>query len=153
VLDSNPCIFEHSSEAGLPDGIFTFQSKTYNLGILWGTLEWNVGIRYCHLEYFTAIWYMSLWAIWYIFGHFGLFHLFGKLYQDKSGNPAQERKPVHPIIRCKMQASQNDTLNARGRVTRDVFEKVAQNVAQAFEKNKHKTGKLGKRHPNFEPVL
>jgi hypothetical protein len=46
----------------------------------------NVGVFYCQLEYFTAIWYI-LWSFgndlisWY------LFHCFGILCQEKSGNP------------------------------------------------------------------
>jgi hypothetical protein len=46
----------------------------------------NVGLFYGHLEYITAIRYI-LWpfgelvVIWYIF------HCFGILYQEKSGNP------------------------------------------------------------------
>jgi hypothetical protein len=48
----------------------------------------NAGICYGHLEHFTVIWY-SLWpfgnvvVIWYIF------HRFGILCQEKSGNPAR----------------------------------------------------------------
>jgi hypothetical protein len=46
----------------------------------------NVGVFYCHLEYFTAIWYFSwpfgnLVVNWYIFPRFGI------LCQEKSGNP------------------------------------------------------------------
>jgi hypothetical protein len=46
----------------------------------------KVGIVYGHLEYITAIWHMlwsfgNLVAIWYIF------HRFGLLWQEKSGNP------------------------------------------------------------------
>jgi hypothetical protein len=46
----------------------------------------NAGPFYGHLEYFTVIWYI-LWpfgnvvAIWHIFPRFG------KLCQEKSGNP------------------------------------------------------------------
>jgi hypothetical protein len=46
----------------------------------------NVGTAYGHFEHFTANWY-ALWAfgnvliIWYIF------HRFGILCQEKSGNP------------------------------------------------------------------
>jgi hypothetical protein len=45
----------------------------------------NVGIFYCHLEYFTAIWYIlkpfgNVVVMWYIF------HCFGTSCQEKSGN-------------------------------------------------------------------
>jgi hypothetical protein len=54
--------------------------------VIWNIL-WSFGIFYGHLEYFMVIWYM-LWpfgnvvVIWYIFPRFG------KLCQEKSGNPA-----------------------------------------------------------------
>jgi hypothetical protein len=49
----------------------------------------NVGIFYVRLEHLTAIWYTS-WSFgnvaifWYIFHHFGI------LCQEKSGNPVYE---------------------------------------------------------------
>jgi hypothetical protein len=46
----------------------------------------NVGLFYAHLEYAMAIWYI-LWS----FGNFVvsgyIFHHFGILCQEKSGNP------------------------------------------------------------------
>jgi hypothetical protein len=45
----------------------------------------DVGIFYAHLVYFTAVWYMYIMSIWYIFPHFGM------LYQEKSGNPDVHR--------------------------------------------------------------
>jgi hypothetical protein len=58
-----------------------FQTKNPYLGKVWRTLEWKT------LVYFMVIWYI-LWpygnvvVIWYIFPRFG------KLCQEKSGNPA-----------------------------------------------------------------
>jgi predicted tellurium resistance membrane protein TerC len=64
-----------------------FQTKNPDLGkFLEGLRMENAGIFNGHLEYFTVIWLM-LWpfdnvvVIWYIF------HRFGKLCREKSGNP------------------------------------------------------------------
>jgi hypothetical protein len=65
-----------------------FQCKNVNLGKFWKVLLSNVGkflwafrLFYRHLVYLMAIWYI-LKSFWYIG------HSFGKLNQDKSGNPA-----------------------------------------------------------------
>jgi hypothetical protein len=49
----------------------------------------NVGIFYAHLEYIMAIWCI-LWSFgnFVIFGRY-IFHHFGILCQEKSGNPGQ----------------------------------------------------------------
>jgi hypothetical protein len=84
---------------------------------IWNIL-WSFGIFFGHLEYFTAIWYilwpfgifyghlvyfMVIWnilptAIWYILWPIGngvvrwpIFHRFGIMCQENSGNPAAHR--------------------------------------------------------------
>jgi hypothetical protein len=47
----------------------------------------NVGIFYGHLEYLTAMWYIS-WPFGTFFRHFNIFSRFGMFYQEKSGNPS-----------------------------------------------------------------
>jgi hypothetical protein len=60
----------------------------------------NSGIFYSHLEYFTVIWYI-LWScgnvvvVWYIFYRFGI------LCQEKSGNHANNLKPL-PFVSKKV---------------------------------------------------
>jgi hypothetical protein len=63
-----------------------FQTKNTNMGKFWRALEWNAGIFYGHLEYFTVIWcilwqFVNVLVIWYIFPRFGI------LCQEKSGKP------------------------------------------------------------------
>jgi hypothetical protein len=79
-----------------------FRTKNRNLGqILEGVAIEDVGIFYGHLAYFTSVRYI-LWAfgifyghlvyfmvIWYILWALGIFFRFGMLYQEKSGNPAE----------------------------------------------------------------
>jgi hypothetical protein len=73
----------------LPDGIFSNQKSQFGK-ILEGLRMENVGIFYGQLKYFRAIWYI-LWSFgnglisWY------LFHCFGILCQEKSGNPVLDR--------------------------------------------------------------
>jgi hypothetical protein len=80
----------------LPDGLSSNQKSQIwvNFG---GLAKENLDIFYDHLVYFTAIgnilWpFGHLMVIWYISSRFGI------LYQEKSGNPAQEwfrrRNPV-----------------------------------------------------------
>jgi hypothetical protein len=69
------------SATGLPDGLFSNQNP--NLCKFWRALEWYIlwswsilhpiGIFYGHLVNFVLLWY--------------IFHHFGMLYQEKSGNP------------------------------------------------------------------
>jgi hypothetical protein len=49
----------------------------------------NVGILYDHLVLLKDIWY-SLWPFGIFYGYLAYFSRFGKLYQEKSGNPAAE---------------------------------------------------------------
>jgi hypothetical protein len=49
----------------------------------------NTGIIYCHLEYFTVIWNI-LWPFGNVVVMWYIFHCFGTLCQEKSGNPEQE---------------------------------------------------------------
>jgi hypothetical protein len=46
----------------------------------------DVGICNSHLVYLEAIWHI-LRLFWYIFGNLVYFLRFGKLLQEKSGNP------------------------------------------------------------------
>jgi hypothetical protein len=71
-------MLEPSCRQGLPDGIFSNQ-KNPNFAKFSRALKWKRPIEmYCgHL-----IWqFGNLVAVWYIF------HRFGKLCQEKSGNP------------------------------------------------------------------
>jgi hypothetical protein len=72
----------------LPDGIFSNQKSQLG-SILQGLEMENVGIFNGHLEYIKSMWYIlwpldNLVVIWYIFHHFGI------LYSEPSGNPACE---------------------------------------------------------------
>jgi hypothetical protein len=46
----------------------------------------DVGTIYGPLVYFTSIWYI-LWSFGIFYGYLEYFSRFGKLYQEKSGNP------------------------------------------------------------------
>jgi hypothetical protein len=48
----------------------------------------GAGIFYGHLIYFKALWYAYTYYSQLVFlWLFGIFYLFGMLYQEKSGNP------------------------------------------------------------------
>jgi hypothetical protein len=49
---------------------------------------WSI---YGRLVYFVV-------AIWYFYGHIIYFSRFGKLYQEKSGNPDQNSSAEKPIV-------------------------------------------------------
>jgi hypothetical protein len=49
----------------------------------------NAGICYGPLEYFTVMWYI-LWPFGNVVAIWRIFPRFGKLCQEKSGNPATE---------------------------------------------------------------
>jgi hypothetical protein len=88
-----------------------FQTKNPDLGKFWRALEWMemAGIFYGHLVYFTSNWYILrpigifyvqlvyfmdiLFILWYIFHHFGM------LYREKSGNPGRN---MHTTISPKL---------------------------------------------------
>jgi hypothetical protein len=71
-----------------------FKTKNPSLGKFWRVLQLEyIGIFYVHLVYFTAIWYI-LWQLGIFCGNLVyfiassyVFSRFGKLYQEKSGNP------------------------------------------------------------------
>jgi hypothetical protein len=82
----------------LPDGLFSNQKYQFwvNFGgscdgrcwymyfmAIWYIL-WSFRIFYGRLVFQMAIWYTYFMVIWYIFP------VFGKLYQEKSGNHAPE---------------------------------------------------------------
>jgi hypothetical protein len=46
----------------------------------------DFGIFYCHLVYFTTIWYI-LWTFGTFYGFWCIFTVLVWLYQEKSGNP------------------------------------------------------------------
>jgi hypothetical protein len=75
----------------LPDGIFSNQKSQFG-SILECLAMKDVGIIYCHLVYFMAIWYI-LWpfGICIFCSHFGIFSPFWFLAPKKSGNPGAER--------------------------------------------------------------
>jgi hypothetical protein len=54
----------------------------------------NLGIFYDHLVNFTAIGNI-LWPFGIFCGHWVIFHRFGILYQEKSGNPASNCCILH----------------------------------------------------------
>jgi hypothetical protein len=80
-----------------------FKPKNPNLGKFWRTLEWKMlvyfmaiwsilwpfGLFCSHLVYFVAIWFIS----WLLFSRFGM------LYQNKSGNPADNDRTNVDIFR------------------------------------------------------
>jgi hypothetical protein len=53
----------------------------------------NASIFYCHLEYFTAIWYI-LWPFGNVVVICYIFLRFGILCQEKPGNPGQEQLKI-----------------------------------------------------------
>jgi hypothetical protein len=70
--------------------ILYFHTKKTYVGIVWRALVWEMlyilllfGVFYVLLEYFLVIWY-ERFPVWYIFSHFGM------LYQEKSGNLADD---------------------------------------------------------------
>jgi hypothetical protein len=76
-----------------------FQNKNPNLGKFWRSLEWK------RLEYSMVIWnifrpfgilpirsFGDLVANWYVFHHFGI------LCQEKSGNPADLQRDVDDVL-------------------------------------------------------
>jgi hypothetical protein len=89
----------------------TFCGHLVSVTVIWYIL-WPFGQCYGHLVHFVAIWFI-LWsfghfvAIWYFLWSFGIFygHLvyicrFGMLYQDQSGNPAQESEYIERSFGC-----------------------------------------------------
>jgi hypothetical protein len=76
--------WKRHSQSGLPDGLFSDQKigiwvhfgESCNVRC-WRIL-WKFDIFYAPLLYFVVIWY--------------IFHCFGILYQEKSGNPALDRE-------------------------------------------------------------
>jgi hypothetical protein len=75
------------STAGLPDGIFAYQKSNFG-NILEGLGMDNVGIFYCHLVYFIAIWYILPFGIFYchliyFIAFWYILLPFGMLYQEK----------------------------------------------------------------------
>jgi hypothetical protein len=65
-----------------------FQTKNPNLGTFWRVLQWEMRV------YFMTVWsilrpfgiFVAVWCILWLFGTY-IFSRFGKLYQEKSGNP------------------------------------------------------------------
>jgi hypothetical protein len=73
-----------------------FQTKKSKFGkTLEGLAMEDVGILYGRLVYFTAIWY-TLWPFGKFFGYLVYFSLFGKLDEDKSGNPEPRAHTERP---------------------------------------------------------
>jgi hypothetical protein len=78
------------SPSGLPDGLFS--NEKYKFGqSLEGVVMEEVCSFYGHLVYFTALYGRLVYfvVIWYIFPRFG------RLYQEKSGNPGHRSTKVH----------------------------------------------------------
>jgi hypothetical protein len=67
--------------AKMPDDLHTKKSKFWSI---LKALEWKI------LLYFVAIWYF-VWSFGMFCGHLECFTHFGKLHEEKSGNPEQKR--------------------------------------------------------------
>jgi hypothetical protein len=85
ILTDSLMILSHCSP-GLSDGTFSNQKSQFGK-VLEGLGMEKVCIFCGHLEYITAMWcifwpFGKLVSIWYIFP------VFGKVRQEKSGNPA-----------------------------------------------------------------
>jgi hypothetical protein len=85
-------------QAGLPDGIFSWQKSQFGKifeGLAFEVVDMFhcllVHVFYGHLVHFMAIWYTYFIAIWYILWSFGIFSGFGILHHEKSGNPGSNR--------------------------------------------------------------
>jgi hypothetical protein len=74
---------------GLPDGIFAYQKYQFGYALV-GRGMGNVGIFCGHLVHIPPFWYTYFVVIWHIF------HCFGILCQEKSGNPDADA-----TIKCK----------------------------------------------------
>jgi hypothetical protein len=61
----------------------------------------DVGISYGHFVYFTAIWHI-LWPFGKFYGYSVHFSSFGTLYQEKSGNPAENQRIAKSSNRSKI---------------------------------------------------
>jgi hypothetical protein len=84
---------------GLPDGLFTSQKSRFGQ-ILEGLRMKNAGIFYGHLEYFTVVWcilcsFDNVVVVWYIYPSFG------KLCEEKSGNPDRYQRETGSRIRSR----------------------------------------------------
>jgi hypothetical protein len=64
-----------------------FQTKNPNLGKFWKVLQWKILVFYGYFVYFTVKWYI-LRPFGTLCGHLVYFSRLGKLYLDKSSNPA-----------------------------------------------------------------
>jgi hypothetical protein len=64
----------------------------------------NVGIFYGHSEYFMPI-LVFLWPVGMFCGHVVYFPRFGKLHQEKSGNPGKKSKSEFFFWRNKIDAT------------------------------------------------
>jgi hypothetical protein len=67
-----------------------FQTKNHNLDKFWRVLPWKLLVQFMAIwsillpfGLFTSIWYILQWS-------FDIFFRFGKLYQEKSGNPVAD---------------------------------------------------------------
>jgi hypothetical protein len=82
----------------LPDGLFSNQK--YQFGYILEDLGMeNVGLFYDHLEYFTAIWYISL-QFGIVSGHLVYFSCFGTFGPGKIWQPCYEPPPRYrPVER------------------------------------------------------
>jgi hypothetical protein len=91
-----------------------FQTQNPNLGKFWSVLD--VAIFYVHFEYFIDIWDI-LRPFGTFCGHWVLFHFFGIMYQEKSGNPPRVfdyeplefwHQTVHNYLRVTRKIINND---------------------------------------------
>jgi hypothetical protein len=74
-------------------GIFYFH-LVYFTAI--GNNLWPFSTFCGHLEYFVVIWYI-LWSFGIFCGHLVIFPRFGIFYQEESGSPAAQPKPMNEI--------------------------------------------------------
>jgi hypothetical protein len=68
----------------------SFQIQNTNFGKFWRALDWKMSVHifYNHLEHFTAT-RNTLWSLCHAVIILYLFHRFGILCQEKSGNPVR----------------------------------------------------------------
>jgi hypothetical protein len=81
----------------LPEGLFSNQKSQLGY-ILEGLPMEGVGKSYGHLVYFVVIWYI-LWSFGIFCAHVVYISRFGKLQQEKSGNPVRRAFLLQPSLR------------------------------------------------------
>jgi hypothetical protein len=79
-------VWSHALLAGLPDGIFSNQKSKFGQIVVGLGME-KVGKFFGHLEYTNVAIRYILWSFGNLLSIWFIFHRFGILCQEKSGNP------------------------------------------------------------------